>query len=214
MQNGFSDKGSMYLNLYMLKKVVWASKKAIGLGTDYSKIISRAKTYDKLRMFKKAIHSYEQAVFINPSNAEAYYSLGNTYSNAGMYKEAVNAYKRAIGNKSKYTEALYRLSIAYGKLDRIKDAIDITKRVIRIMPNMAAAHKNLGIFYGTSGSYREAIAPLNKALEIDHDNADARSRLIQYYLKLNDKTSAKREHKILQDISPHMAQELSHEIPK
>ena len=212
MQRALSDRDNIYLNLHMLRKAMWAVKKTMGIDTDYSKAISRAKTYNNLRMFKKAINTYEQAIFMQPENAEAYYHLGNTFSRLGMYNEAVNSYKQAIGNKSKYVEAMYKLSIACSKLGRIKEAIDITKRTIQMMPNMSAAHKNLGLLYGKSGSYEEAIGPLSKALEIEHNNTEARYTLIQYYLKLNDKNAAKREFMILQEHSPHTASKLSHEI--
>ena len=214
MHNLLSYKGDVYFNLYTLKKFIWASKKTFGLSKGNSRGMSRAISYNKLHMFKKAISACKEAIYMNPHNAEAYYILGNTYSNLSMYTKAVEAYKQAIGNKSKYTEALYRLSIAYSRLGRIKEAIDVTRRVIMIKPNMAAAHKNLGIFYGSQGSFNEAIYSLNRVLKLEHDNVEVRSMLIQYYLKLNDKESAKREYKVLQNLSPHMANILSHEIPK
>ena len=55
----------------------------------------------------------EQALQIQPDNAQAHNDLGLAYGKSGKHREAIKAFKEAILIKPDYAEAHYNLAITY-----------------------------------------------------------------------------------------------------
>ena len=55
----------------------------------------------------------EQALQIQPDNAQAHNDLGLAYSKSGKHRDAIKAFKEAILIKPDYAEAHYNLAITY-----------------------------------------------------------------------------------------------------
>ena len=55
----------------------------------------------------------EQALQIQPDNAQAHNDLGLTYGKSGKHREAIKAFKEAILLKPDHAEAHYNLAITY-----------------------------------------------------------------------------------------------------
>jgi Flp pilus assembly protein TadD len=65
----------------------------------------------------------EQAVQIQPDNAQTHNDLGITYGKSGKHREAIKAFKEAILLKPDYAEAHYNLAITYLILNDRKAAM-------------------------------------------------------------------------------------------
>jgi len=102
-----------------------------------------------LRMYKKAIRSYNRALKSNPDDERIHLNLGNAYKNLGMLKEAVTSYKHVVHTKPNNANAHYNLGLAYGKLGMHKQAKNSLQQCITINPNNANAHYNLAIIHLT-----------------------------------------------------------------
>lgn len=110
---------------------------------------------------KKAVEAYEQAIKIDPNNAETYHELGNVYAIfSGMYEKAIEAYKQAIRIKPDYAEAYRDFGYVYKQLNKHKEAIEAYKQAIRLRPDNVVdveAYESLGDIYSELGMYEEAI---------------------------------------------------------
>ena len=51
--------------------------------------------------------AYEEAIRLDPQNADAHYNKGNALSELGHYEEAVAAYKEAIRLNPEHADAHY-----------------------------------------------------------------------------------------------------------
>src|SRR5512145_1359246 len=52
--------------------------------------------FDRQDRTKEAIQAFQQALEIDPANAQTWHDLGNAYFKAGAYSEAVDAFHKAI----------------------------------------------------------------------------------------------------------------------
>jgi tetratricopeptide (TPR) repeat protein len=60
---------------------------------------------------KNAMGAYEQAVKLDPTNAEIQYNLGNVYWALSLHEKAAEHYKKAVKLKPAHKDALVNLSI-------------------------------------------------------------------------------------------------------
>jgi superkiller protein 3 len=128
-----------------------------------------------------AIEYYQQAIDIDPNNAEAYYNMGFVYSRTDDYKKADPYYKKAIQYYKKVLEldpndvkVYNNMGLAYRWLSDEKKAIQCFQKVIALDPTLAnAAYVNMGNAYRSLKNFNEAIRCYQKALELDPNYAEA-----------------------------------------
>jgi tetratricopeptide (TPR) repeat protein len=71
----------------------------------------------KRGQIKAAIKDYQQAISLNPGNAEAHYNLADAYEEIPDYEKAVDEYQRAIDADLSFYQAynnLSRLPVVFG----------------------------------------------------------------------------------------------------
>ncbi len=90
----------------------------------------------------------------------------------------------------------------------VEEEIEDCKQAIRINPDYAEAHYNLGAAYTSSGMYKEGIDALKQAIRIDPDNAMVHYYLGRSYIYLNDRGSAIKQYKILENLDTELADEM------
>ncbi|MBD2181524.1 FkbM family methyltransferase [Aerosakkonema funiforme] len=124
-----------------------------------------------------AIASFQQAINLNPHNAEAYNNLGNALADEGNLAEAIASYQQAVTLNPKYIEAHYNLANLYNIIDKLEEAIASYQQVISLNPDDANAHYNLGVALGKQGKLEEAIASYQKAIVLNPKDAEAYNNL-------------------------------------
>jgi len=96
-----------------------SAKKYIKLGNDY---LDQGK-------FEKAIESFENAIIIDPNNADAYNNLGWVYNNElKKFAMAIKNYKKAIIINPNNVNAYSNLGIAYENAGNIDKALENHKK--------------------------------------------------------------------------------------
>ncbi|MDP7260975.1 MAG: tetratricopeptide repeat protein, partial [archaeon] len=95
---------------------------------------------------QEAIESYEQAIRIDPDNAEAHYSLAVAYLKSGKLKKAIEPLKQAV-RVGPFALVHYNLGSAYRNSGKLKKAIESFRQAIGINPDHALAHYYLGVVY-------------------------------------------------------------------
>jgi tetratricopeptide (TPR) repeat protein len=149
---------------------------------------------EKVRKLINLINA-QQAVEKNPTDADAYFRLGEAWSVLGGYTNAVIAYQKAIELGQRYLKNYQQLGIAYLNMESYDKAIDAfeaalqidqkkrdvqnylkfakAKRVLKEHPNDADAHFEIGNVYYSFIKFDDAIAEYKKAMEISPDCAQA-----------------------------------------
>jgi len=116
---------------------------------------------------------YDNAIELNPDNADVYYKRGDAYDELGEYGKAIADYNKAIKLNPDHALAYLNRGCAYGEMGEYEKAIVDYNKVTELRPNHALAYYNRGCAYSEIGEHEKAIADYNKTIELDPDDADA-----------------------------------------
>ena len=116
---------------------------------------------------ENAVDICQQAVFLNPNDADAYNGLGIAYGQQGQFEEAIAAFLEAIQLEPEHNWAHNNLGRTYINMERFDEGIVELSEAIRITPDNANAHYNLGLAYANLEQYEEAIPAYKEALRLD-----------------------------------------------
>ena len=123
--------------------------------------------------YREAIQHYDEAIRINPQDADAYNNRGNAKFALGLYRDAIADCDRAIHLNPQYTAAYYNRGAAKLALGLHHDAIAACDRAIHLNPQYTAAYYNRGTAQHALGRHHEAIADYDQAIRINSQYARA-----------------------------------------
>lgn len=145
----------------------------------------------------KAVEGLERVVRIAPDFYEAQQSLGIQYVALRKFQEGEAALTIARNLSPNSGAPLINLGALYFKLGQVQSdaghleeaaatfakAVDLLNEAVLRSPLSSAAFSNLGAALYKIGEYNRASASLNKALEIDDNEDNARLVLVNVYAK-------------------------------
>src|ERR1051326_1485218 len=97
--------------------------------------------------YQQAIAAYQNALKLDPNDADVYNNLGAAYFNLNKATEATAAFQKSISLKSDDAEAFNNLGASLYKAGRYQEASEAFLRAVRLTPNDADALNNLGAVY-------------------------------------------------------------------
>ena len=118
-----------------------------------------------------AIQEYQNALELNPDNAEAHCGLAYALEQKDMLQESVNHLLEAISAEPNRVDARYNLGQAMARQGRLDEAVSHFSLVVKLAPDHIKAHGNLGSILLAQGDVRLATAHLFEAVRIDPNNA-------------------------------------------
>ena len=121
----------------------------------------------KLKKYKYAISSFENAIKFNPNFSEAYNNLGNTKKIIQKKDEAILAYKKAISLKEDNIEALFNLSIILKENNKYEELIPIYQKILKLDKNNIKTIYNLGSAYLFLGKISQGRDCFEKVISIN-----------------------------------------------
>jgi len=71
---------------------------------------------------EQAVKSFEQAIKLDPTSAEAYSLMGSSLAKAGKYREAEQALRRAVELDPNYGEGYYYLGLFLQEQGKVREA--------------------------------------------------------------------------------------------
>lgn len=179
------DQGIKYLQGQEYEKARSALEEAKKIDANDPKIhLQLALAYNKLKLFPQEIKSYQEAVRLEPGNADAHYSLGLAYLRSNN-KNAALAQSDA--------------------LVKIKPELAIKLRDIISPPNPAKKYLAEGIQYLEARDFDKARIALEKSLSHDPKDAETNYRLGLVYAHLGRNDEAVSKYKQAINIKPEAA---------
>ena len=139
-------------------------KKSADIFYIYGNIQSRLKNY------KEAISSFENAINLNPNFSEAYNNLGNVNKLNNQTEEAIKNYKRSIDKKNDNITAYFNLAVIFKEIKKYKDSKNVYEKILEIDKNNLTAKHDLGALNSILGNFEKAREYFIQAISINNKN--------------------------------------------
>ncbi|MGB6298265.1 MAG: tetratricopeptide repeat protein [Rivularia sp. (in: cyanobacteria)] len=118
------------------------------------------------KSYAEAIAKYEEAIKIDPNNADVYNVLGNAFRETERADNAIEAYCKAIKLNPKYELPYNGLGNALSDKEEYGRAIIAYQKAIELDPNYAHAYNNMGVALWYQDKLDDAKEILRKATAI------------------------------------------------
>jgi len=114
----------------------------------------------------KAINYYNEALELNPDEAEPWFGLGVCYKNKNEYDKAIECYEKAISIRPSFYSAHINIGNIYKLKNELDKAVEFYKKALLFNQNDSDAYNSLGLLYFDRYEIEEAIYCFKKAIQI------------------------------------------------
>lgn len=186
--------------ILLITAVIFCCAQAYSSNEDAYK---QAQEYQEYGEYEKAIKLYEKTLETDPDNIEAINQMGMCYKNLGKYEDAVLQFMRIINTDPKYSAAYSNLASTYEEKKMFKEASEYWYKRYKMDPDSkwgqraqlkakyceyktkaqeikeddVDGHNSLGDWCMSQELFDAAGYEFKKVLEIDAENATAKSNL-------------------------------------
>jgi tetratricopeptide (TPR) repeat protein len=133
----------------------------------------RGLAYDSKGEHDRAIADYDEAIRLDPKNADSYVNRGLAYDRKGEHDRAIADYDEAIRLDPKDAPTYYNRGLAYDRKGEHDRAIADYDEAIRLDPKDADTYVNRGVAYVGKGEFDHAITEFGEAIRLDAKKAKA-----------------------------------------
>jgi len=131
--------------------------------------------------FDKAIASLNSAIFVDATNAHAWFLLGTIYTQQNSLPQAENAFRECLQCNGTLPDAHNNLGVVLQAQNKVVEAQQCYVNAIKFNPKYANALYNLGSIQQQNGDYDEALINYQLALKYKPDYAKALNNLAMVY---------------------------------
>ncbi|MFN9171376.1 MAG: tetratricopeptide repeat protein, partial [Dolichospermum sp.] len=164
--NLYNEKYGVLSNLKRYREAEVAINKAIELSPRAAFYSNRGVVRNELGDKPGAIDDYNQAIKINPNDADAYYNRGNARKELGDKPGAIDDFNLAIKINPNCAEAYTNRGVVRNQLGDKQGAIDDFNQAIKFNPNLAQAYGNRAYVYYQLGDKQKAREDLQRAAQL------------------------------------------------
>jgi tetratricopeptide (TPR) repeat protein len=151
-------------------------KPPVNRGPDANYYNTQGDQFYTAKNYKAALESYQKAVGLNPSLANAQYRIGWIQNDLEQYDEAIEPLMAAT-RLQQTAPTYYELGYAYRQLAKYDEALNAYNQCLRIKADHATANHDIGWIYNEQKNYEDAAKYLRQALSSDPNYADAHNEL-------------------------------------
>jgi len=151
----------------------------------------------KLNNLETALNYYLDYIKINNNNEKIFNDIGIIYKNLNKFDEAINYFLKAIRIDPNYFTALYNIALVYFQIGNLDKSEYFFKKALRVNKNYPEIYNYLGMIDIHRKRYDSAFKNLNKALEKDLENLNAKNNLAILYDYTNNVVKAEELYKEL-----------------
>jgi len=154
---------------------------AVCAQSDLNSLLGKAREAEKNGDFAAAEQNYQQALQLEPGNAEALKRLGVVEQTELKFRESIVHFEMVLSHNANYPEVNFFLGASYLGLDDLGNAIQsFQKELARQKPHPRCRYY-LGLAYESSGQMDDAISQFNKAIMENPKDADSLYQLARIY---------------------------------
>jgi tetratricopeptide (TPR) repeat protein len=133
--------------------------------------------FDKQDKNDAAISAYQQAIDIDPSNAQNWFELGNIHFKMQNHSDAIHAFNKAIELDPGFGWSYNNLALTLVAQGQHEQAIPLYRKSIELLSetkDKAVAWNRLGNVHRKLNQYEQALDAFHQADQLDKDNAGFR----------------------------------------
>lgn len=161
-----------------------------------------AALYSTLKLYPKAIESYQKAIVVNPSNQEALLYLGALYAETQQFEKAVKLFEGLLKSTEDQEHMIHyylaRVHLESDKNGAEKKVEFHLKKAIEAKPSFSEALMTLGAFYSSLGQDKKSIRLYEDYQKRYGPSVRVAEVLSQSYLEIEDYDSAYEQLEILE----------------
>jgi tetratricopeptide (TPR) repeat protein len=158
-----------------------------------SEIVARGKQHFDHRQYDQAERYLKSALDQKVRYADVYNMLGVISHSAGRFASAIEFFREALKINPNYTEAVMNLAVLYNDLGQYPKARALYERLHRrrfregqkiepvLRGKLSNLHADIGDIYRSTGLHHLAIDEYQKALKLNPNYFDIRTKLGQAY---------------------------------
>jgi tetratricopeptide (TPR) repeat protein len=161
-----------YFNTKDARKAIAPLQKAIALNPSVTAYNDLGIAYINLHQYTGSASAFEQAVRLDPNDANIHLNLGLAYLKAEKYDNAVATFREALRLKPDFPDAANQLGIALDDSKRYPEAIAAYKQTIHLDPGYTDAYSNLGNLYLEMHKRDDALEVYRELQKQSQDDAD------------------------------------------
>lgn len=191
VKDGYFLRGSAYLHMSEYSNADKDFSRVISDSEEYEDYLDIYKVYSECNLNADGGEYLEEALEIEPKDAEDYYNRGRIYYYLTEYKNAEKELKKAL--KKKEVRASIYLGKVYVASGDLKKAKSIYKESLETEEVQAEAYNGLAYCAMSEGDYDKALSYIKKGLKVDNPEVNQAllfNEIVVYEKKL-DFASAK-----------------------
>lgn len=149
-------------------------------------LIQQAQLSLKQGHIQNAISLFQQALHIQPEQAEILHTLGMIAFKTGVKEKSLHFLQQAVAVEANSAVYLTNLAIVYDECGYPDKAIQCFQQALQLTPDDADIMNSLAVTYLNIKDYDSAFEILTKAIAIAPDSALLHSKLADVHLNLAD----------------------------
>lgn len=138
------------------------------------KLIESAMALHQAGQFAAAAGIYEQVLAKTPNDPQVLYLVGGAYAQSGRLQDAIPRLERSLALRRSFAPALELLGSILAQTNGPENAISYFREAAALAPTSPAIFAQLGNALAQSGQYAEAAKILERCLQMDPGNRQAR----------------------------------------
>ncbi|MDG2244653.1 MAG: tetratricopeptide repeat protein, partial [Rhodospirillaceae bacterium] len=176
--------GTIALQVEQFDKAADFIKQAIKIGPATAPMyVNLGAALRNLERYDKAISAFNHALKLDPTQPGAHYNKGRALQADKRNKEARDCYREALALDSNDKEAWINLGTVLRELKEVDEALHAFETAARLDPNLSAAYGNGAAILFDRGLFEISTVLIDKAIELDPDNAEYRYELTSFMLR-------------------------------
>jgi tetratricopeptide (TPR) repeat protein len=130
----------------------------------------------KMKRYSQAVDSFDQLILLDGYNSQAYNDRALVLS-GGMRQndEALNSLETALKINPNDANFWFNKGMVLETMGRYSEALNSYRQSAALNPSLDKAWYRQGCLLATQGRYNESLPLLNKAIQLNSRNADARN---------------------------------------
>src|SRR5271156_1357786 len=130
-----------------------------------AKLSEQGDKYLEAGSVKTAVHSYQQAVQLNPGNAKLHFNMSLALGRMGDFSSERKELERTVELDPNLAVAQNQLGMLALRNGQQREAEERFKKTLAIDPTFSEALSNLGVLYNRQGQNAEAASLVQKAIQ-------------------------------------------------